>query len=142
MGGDGIAPADPRRHGDLGRFYMARALDDPELAGRYWSVVEELAANGDQVVESAVHTSLIERFAWARRRRASCFASGGPVTRLGDAEVGQHRRLRQRHPGGERDGNARVPQIMQADRLTALTVQPRLTACAYPQEGRSSGKIV
>jgi hypothetical protein len=46
--------------GDLARFYMERAAHDPELAARYWRVVEELATEGDQAVENAVHVSLIE----------------------------------------------------------------------------------
>jgi hypothetical protein len=50
--------------GDLARFYMARGLDNAGLAARFWRVVEELAADGDQAVENAVHVSLIEWFAW------------------------------------------------------------------------------
>lgn len=50
--------------GDLARFYMAHGVDNPELAARYWRVVEELATQGDQAVQNAVHVSLIEWFAW------------------------------------------------------------------------------
>lgn len=46
--------------GDLGRFYMASALHDPHVQERFWEVIEELAAHGDQSVENAVHVSLIE----------------------------------------------------------------------------------
>jgi len=49
--------------GDLGRFYMARATLDPELAARYWRAVEVLATDGDALVENAVAASLIEWFA-------------------------------------------------------------------------------
>jgi hypothetical protein len=36
--------------GDLARFYMRRGLRNRELAARFWQVVEELAAEGDQAV--------------------------------------------------------------------------------------------
>ncbi len=71
--------------GDLARFYMENAINDQELARRYWSVVEDLAANGDQAVENAVHVSLIEWFAWGDEdeKAALLAASGlhGPATR-------------------------------------------------------------
>lgn len=50
--------------GDLARFYMAHGLGDAELAARFWRTVEDLAANGNQYVAEAVHTSLVEWFAW------------------------------------------------------------------------------
>ena len=48
--------------GDLGRFYMARAQGDPQLASRYWETVEGLVSKGDERVENAVAASLIEWF--------------------------------------------------------------------------------
>ena len=39
--------------GDLARFYMAEANDvHTDVSARFWRVVEELAADGDQAVES------------------------------------------------------------------------------------------
>ncbi len=43
---------------------MAHGVDNPELAARYWHVVEEVATQGDQAVQNAVHVSLIEWFAY------------------------------------------------------------------------------
>ena len=43
---------------------MSKARNDKELAGRFWHVVEQLAADGNQYVEIAIHTSLVEWFAW------------------------------------------------------------------------------
>jgi hypothetical protein len=64
-------PATPEDHlllhllmSDLARFYMRDVRGDPELAARFWRVVEELAVTGDQEVENAIHVSLIEWFAW------------------------------------------------------------------------------
>jgi hypothetical protein len=49
---------------DLACFYMEKANLDPELAARFWNVVEALASSGDEFVTNAVHVSLIEWFAW------------------------------------------------------------------------------
>lgn len=68
--------------GDLARFYMERARLDPELASRYWATVEVLAGQGDERVENAVATSLIEWFAWgdATDREALQAADLGAAT--------------------------------------------------------------
>lgn len=65
--------------GDLARFYMERGTHDPELAARYWRVVEELATEGDQAVENAVHVSLIEWFALGDERELAALVDAGPL---------------------------------------------------------------
>jgi hypothetical protein len=50
--------------GDLCRFYMSLGRRDTEIAARFWGVVEEMAEQGDEAVQNAVHVSLIEWFAW------------------------------------------------------------------------------
>ena len=59
--------------GELAAFYMEHGLAErPELAQRYWSVVEDLAARGDEYVTNAVGVSLIEWFAWGQWARTGC----------------------------------------------------------------------
>ena len=65
--------------GDLARFYMAHGVDDPDVAARFWRVVEELAAHGDQAVENAVHVSLIEWFAWGDDTEQAALVSAGAL---------------------------------------------------------------
>ena len=51
--------------GELARFSLEQGLaEQPDLAERYWAVVEELAAHGDEYIQDAVSASLIEYFAW------------------------------------------------------------------------------
>jgi hypothetical protein len=70
--------------GDLARFYM-RERGDADLRRRYWRVVEELAANGDDGVNNAVHVSLIEWFAWGSPEEVRALDDArelqGPATR-------------------------------------------------------------
>jgi hypothetical protein len=65
--------------GDLARFYMRRALRNSELAPRFWQLVEELAAEGDQAVENAVWVSLIEWFAWGDDDERAALVEAGPL---------------------------------------------------------------
>lgn len=71
--------------GDLGRFYMACAQGDPQLASRYWETVEVLVSTGDERVENAVAASLIEWFGLgdSSEQRALRAAADqlGPATR-------------------------------------------------------------
>jgi hypothetical protein len=65
--------------GDLGRFYMANARHDQELAGRFWRVIDELASHGDEGVENAVHVSLIEWFAWGAEDEQAALVEAEPL---------------------------------------------------------------
>jgi hypothetical protein len=65
--------------GDLARFYMRHGLRNRELAARFWQVVEELAADGDQAVENAVWVSLIEWFAWGDDDEKAALVETGPL---------------------------------------------------------------
>lgn len=71
--------------GDLADFYMESGGQNPKLAARYWSVVEELAATGDEAVENAVWVSLVEWFAWGSDDERSALRSARPL--LGPATV-------------------------------------------------------
>jgi hypothetical protein len=70
--------------GDLARFYM-REYKQRDVRERFWRVVEELAADGDQYVENAVHVSLIEWFAWGSPEEVRAMDDArelhGPATR-------------------------------------------------------------
>lgn len=50
--------------GDLGRYYMAEVRRHQESRTRFWAMVEDLAASDGNYVSEAVHSSLIEWFAW------------------------------------------------------------------------------
>ena len=65
--------------GDLARFYMRHGLRDTELAARFWQVVKELAAEGEQAVENAVWVSLIEWFAWGDDDEKAALVEAGPL---------------------------------------------------------------
>jgi hypothetical protein len=70
--------------GDLGRFYMEHGKRDKDLSVRFWQVIEELAANGDDGVENAVHVSLVEWFAWGSKAEQAALTEAehlqGPAT--------------------------------------------------------------
>jgi hypothetical protein len=72
--------------GDLGRFYMLHARPNGDLAMRYWQVIEELAATGDEGVQNAVHVSLVEWFAWGDDAEQAALAEAerlqGAATRV------------------------------------------------------------
>ena len=69
--------------GDLGRFYMSHGRGNAEIAARFWRVVEEMAQEGDEAVENAVHASLIEWFAWGDAAEQAALLDASP--RQGDA---------------------------------------------------------
>ena len=65
--------------GDLARFYVSDALDDPALRRRFWMVVDRLAVLGDDRVENAVGVSLIEWFAWGSDQERSMLVEAKPL---------------------------------------------------------------
>jgi hypothetical protein len=65
--------------GDLGRYYMAVARHDDDLRRRYWEVVEQLASSEGQYVDNAVHTSLIEWFAWGDEDEKNALVTAYPL---------------------------------------------------------------
>jgi hypothetical protein len=71
--------------GDLGRYYMGEARTDEQLRPRFWATVEELAASGGNYVPEAVHSSLVEWFAWGsdeeKQALVRAYALLGPETR-------------------------------------------------------------
>ena len=70
---------------DLGRYYMREARSDSDLRSRYWATVEDLAASPGQYVREAVHSSLIEWFAWGSPEEKDALVDAydliGPETR-------------------------------------------------------------
>jgi hypothetical protein len=89
--------------GDLARFYMERGAHDPELAARYWRVVEELATEGDQAVENAVHVSLIEWFAWGEEREQAALVNAGALQGPKTKAIRAYYLLPDRAPQGRRN---------------------------------------
>ena len=66
--------------GELARFYLEQGLaEQPDLAERYWTVVEVLAAHGDDYVKEAVHSSLIEYFAWGTKDEQAALRDAEPL---------------------------------------------------------------
>lgn len=65
--------------GDLARFYVSHALEDPELRQRFWNVVDRLAMRGGKYVENAVGVSLVEWFAWGNDRERSMLIEAMPL---------------------------------------------------------------
>jgi hypothetical protein len=65
--------------GDLARFYMSQALDNPESQRRFWMVVDRLAALGDDAVQNAIGVSLIEWFAWGNDRERATLIAAKPL---------------------------------------------------------------
>jgi hypothetical protein len=45
----------------------------------HWQVVEDMAANGDQLVENAVRVSLIEWFAWGDEHEPAVLRDARPL---------------------------------------------------------------
>jgi hypothetical protein len=75
--------------GDLGRFYMEHAVNEPLLAERYWRVVEELVATGDERVENAVAASLIEWFVWGDAKERAAIRAAAPMIGPATRRAGQ-----------------------------------------------------
>ena len=66
--------------GDFARFYLEQRLaEQPDPAERYWAVVEELAAHGDEYVQDAVSVSLIEYFAWGTEDEQAALRDAEPL---------------------------------------------------------------
>jgi hypothetical protein len=66
--------------GAFARFYLEQELaDQPDLVQRYWSLVEELASRGDDYVKEAVHSSLIEYFAWGNESEQAALRNAEPL---------------------------------------------------------------
>lgn len=93
--------------GDLGRFYMAGARHDQELARRFWRVIEEIASNADQGVDNAVHVSLIEWFAWGDEDEQAALSEAEPLQ--GPAIWSMVQAYRPRAPGSRRSDRKRQP---------------------------------
>ena len=86
--------------GELARFYMQQRLgEQPDLAERYWAVVEDLAAHGDEYVQDAVSASLIEYFAWGNEDEQAALRDAeplqGPATTSMVAAYEEHRKRMQ-----------------------------------------------
>lgn len=65
--------------GDLARFYVSQAVDNPELQRRFWMVVDRLAVLGDDSVQNAIGVSLIEWFAWGDDRERATLIAAKPL---------------------------------------------------------------